>query len=53
LKDVVFGVFPLIDENKRRETAEGLIYEAKLGLEASRSVVEEKMKTSTNHHSKI
>jgi AbiV family abortive infection protein len=50
LKDVVSGGFPLIDKNKRRETAEGLIYEAKLGLEASRSVVEEEMKTSSNHH---
>lgn len=50
LKDVMSGGFPLINEDKRREATEGSIYEAKLGLEASRSVVEEKMKTSTNRH---
>jgi len=53
LKDVTFGGFPLIDKNKRRKTAKDLIYEAKLGLEASQSVVEEKNENSDNHNSKI
>ena len=43
LKDILIEGFPLVDESKRRETAESLIYEAKLGLEATRLMVEEKL----------
>lgn len=45
-KDILIEDFPLVDENERRKTAESLIYEAKLGLEATRLMVEEKLKTS-------
>ena len=44
LKDMVFGGFPLIDDSTRRKTAEGLIYEAKLGFEATRLDPEEQTK---------
>ena len=46
LKDILFEGFPLVDENERRKTAKGLIYEAKLGLEATRLMVKEKLKIS-------
>lgn len=42
LKDIKFEGVPLVDENKRRETANSLIYEAKLGLEATRMIVKKK-----------
>jgi AbiV family abortive infection protein len=45
LRDMLIEGFPLVDENKRRKTAEGLIYEAKLGLETTRLKVKEKSKT--------
>ena len=45
LKDMVFGDFPLIDDSTRRKTAEGLVYEAKLGFEATRLDPEEQIKT--------
>jgi AbiV family abortive infection protein len=44
LRDISFEGFPLVNENKRRETAKGLIYEAKLGLEATQLTVQEKLK---------
>ena len=47
-KNVVFDIFHLVDEKKRCETAEGLIFEAKLGLEATLLFVEEKL---TEHKS--
>lgn len=46
LKDILIEGFPLVDENERCKTAKILIYEAKLGLEATRLKVEEKLKTT-------
>lgn len=39
LKDVIFDGFPSVDDNKRCKTAEDLIYEAKLGLEATKLIL--------------
>ena len=45
VKDLVFDGFPLVDEKERCKKAGGLIFEAKLGLEATRLWVEEKLTT--------